>query len=817
MKKRLPAPLAVFASAGVLTGMLVSAVWSSERPTWPGPFFSQMERLTRLEPIRVFPHVEMSLLALEARRALDADRPWEAWRILADHVEAPDAVASHVLLAARAASEWGAWDHVRDALAEREWLERAERGDGLFLLARAYEELGNEAEAAGAYARYAALPSGRYAGSAYVRLGAVLADSGAASASADAFARASAELPEIADWLRTLQVEQLAATGDPRTVALAASTAPLSPPVRVRRVEAEVAARDSSGDLAGALRKLEWEERVLRAEKAVAEAARLQVSRARLLARVDRAAEARELLRAVSWNTEALPALRAEAAALLGGMNGTDATDELARAAAYEAARRPGLAARSLRAAISAGAPDAAGLQLKLARLLYDERDYGPARAAFRRAAEELSEPELVAEAELYAARALYRSGSRSRAAALTEMKRVAERHPGTAAAGSALFLLGDAASTLESALSYYRRAAAIGHSPDAREALYRAGDRSLKLKNPAAAVKAWEDYVARYPGGEATARVAYETGRLHEKGDRDGRARAMYEAAIAADPVSYYALRAGNRLGMHPVDRILTEPKPWVGLASDPAAGEAVLRRLDLLEEVGLHTEWEQELASALRVLGDRPVALLTVAEGLRDRNRPVDAIRLGWRLLELRGGSWDPRLLRVVFPFPYRRIIEAEAKKADVDPMLLAGLIRQESSFRADAESWVGATGLSQIMPATGRWLASALRIRGFETRLLKVPEVNVRMGASYLGDQLESYDGARDLALAAYNAGPSRATRWKRELGYGGDTDAFREAIPFDETRNYVKVVLRNAEIYSRLYQTDRPVGLVPPHDP
>jgi soluble lytic murein transglycosylase len=147
----------------------------------------------------------------------------------------------------------------------------------------------------------------------------------------------------------------------------------------------------------------------------------------------------------------------------------------------------------------------------------------------------------------------------------------------------------------------------------------------------------------------------------------------------------------------------------------------------------------------------------------------------------------------------------------------MLLAGLIRQESSFRADAESWVGATGLSQIMPATGRWLASALRIRGFETRLLKVPEVNVRMGASYLGDQLESYDGARDLALAAYNAGPSRATRWKRELGYGGDTDAFREAIPFDETRNYVKVVLRNAEIYSRLYQTDRPVGLVPPHDP
>ena len=63
--------------------------------------------------------------------------------------------------------------------------------------------------------------------------------------------------------------------------------------------------------------------------------------------------------------------------------------------------------------------------------------------------------------------------------------------------------------------------------------------------------------------------------------------------------------------------------------------------------------------------------------------------------------------------------------------------------------------------------------------EQRLLTVPEVNLRMGASYLGDQLRSYDGSRDLALAAYNAGPSRASRWKRTLNHGGDTDAFREA--------------------------------------
>jgi soluble lytic murein transglycosylase len=118
---------------------------------------------------------------------------------------------------------------------------------------------------------------------------------------------------------------------------------------------------------------------------------------------------------------------------------------------------------------------------------------------------------------------------------------------------------------------------------------------------------------------------------------------------------------------------------------------------------------------------------------------------------------------------------------------------------------------------MPATGSWLASSLGIAGYEQRLLAVPEVNVRLGARYLRDQVRAYDGARDLALAAYNAGPSRATRWKRELAYGRDTDAFREAIPFDETREYVKIVLRNAALYSRLYAEERPVGLVPAYDP
>jgi soluble lytic murein transglycosylase len=385
----------------------------------------------------------------------------------------------------------------------------------------------------------------------------------------------------------------------------------------------------------------------------------------------------------------------------------------------------------------------------------------------------------------------------------------VAERYPGTAAAGTALFLLGDAATSNQAGVTFYRRAAAVHSSADAREALFRAGDRSLRLNDTGAAIRFWEEYVSRYPRGEETARVAYEVGKLHERAGRRSAAQSMYTAAMLAEPTSYYAMRAGERLGANPISAVLAEPRPWVGLASEPAEAAAVLRRLDALKVLGLTDAWTEEYQGALRAFERKPLATLVLAEGLRDRDEAVEAIRIGRRLLQVRNGEWDERLLRVVFPFPYRDLIVAESRRAGIDPILYAALVRQESSFRPTAKSWVGATGLGQIMPATGRWLAPAIGIRDYEQALLEVPEVNLRMGTKYLGDLLRRYDGAIDLALAGYNAGPGRADRWRRELNYGRDTDAFREAIPFDETRNYVKVVLRNAGIYEQLYGSSRGV--------
>ena len=798
---------AALLAAGIVAGPLRSAEWN-----WRSPILSEVQQLTSLAPIRALPRTDAVLATVEARRFLDQGRPYAAWETLRGHLDAGGVAGPAAnLVAAQAASGWGGWDEAKVILEGQSWLETAENGEGLLLLARAQEETGNPNDATSSYRRYVALPDATQKGVGYARLGNLLTRRDEHAAAATAYARAADATsdPDLADWLKVLQVEQLVESGDPAATTVATRITGGSATVRQRRVQMEAKAWVANADSRRAIERLDWEARVLNAGGARAEAAYLHLDRAELLLRIGRVAEGRALLAAVAQLTSATTEVRLTAARKLDEMSNLAAEYELAESYGYEVADAPGLAARSLQAAFAAGLAESGEQRLRHARLLYEARDFGPARTAFQLANGMLSDREEKAEAELYAARSLFRSGGSSRqgatqrANALAELRQVADNYPATAAAGTALFLLGDEASTVESGLVLYRRAAEVLASPDAREALDRVGDRSLKLKDTAGAIRAWEQYVARYPKGEKTARVAYRVGRLHQTAGREEKARAMFEAAMAADPTAYYGVRAAERLGTVSIEHVLRDPRPWIGLASEPGEANAVLARMDMLAEIGRDAERQAELDSALRRFADKPLVLITLAEGLRDRDEGMKAINIGRTLLQLREGEWDGRLLRVVFPFPYRDLIEAEANRRRLDPILLAALIRQESSFRHDATSWVGARGLGQIMPATGQGLATALGIRNYDESLLTVPEINVRMAAKYLGDLMRDFDGAADLALSGYNAGPSRARAWRSALDYGRDIDAFRAAIPFDETQNYVMLVSRNRAIYQRLY--------------
>ncbi len=135
-------------------------------------------------------------------------------------------------------------------------------------------------------------------------------------------------------------------------------------------------------------------------------------------------------------------------------------------------------------------------------------------------------------------------------------------------------------------------------------------------------------------------------------------------------------------------------------------------------------------------------------------------------------------------------------------VEDALLLALMRQESAFDHEALSWAGARGLMQVMPATARLMAKRLKMP-FSRKRLNDPEYNLTIGTAYLAHVLEEFDGSYVLALAAYNAGPSRARSWLRKHGdfRTGQIDPvdWIEMIPFDETRNYVQRVMENLQMY------------------
>jgi len=153
-----------------------------------------------------------------------------------------------------------------------------------------------------------------------------------------------------------------------------------------------------------------------------------------------------------------------------------------------------------------------------------------------------------------------------------------------------------------------------------------------------------------------------------------------------------------------------------------------------------------------------------------------------------------------KVLFPLPYESQLRREAERNDFDPMFAAGLIRQESTFQADAVSHANAIGLMQILPKEGRRLAKLRKVRYTKATLFD-PNINIELGMLYISELTRS-TGAPEYAAAAYDAGEDRVVLWKAERPYD-EIPEFVESIPFSETREYVQIVLRNADIYRKLY--------------
>lgn len=368
----------------------------------------------------------------------------------------------------------------------------------------------------------------------------------------------------------------------------------------------------------------------------------------------------------------------------------------------------------------------------------------------------------------------------------------------------------------------------------DVYEPLYRACYESFP-QDPRAATCHWKVTFAHYlrrrsdamellhahlrlfPASENASAALYFLGRGSEAAGDLGAAHAYFEEVDRQYPNRYYAVLARERLAQNP-GPIATPPavRDFLKSVQFPerarilnftpnAAATARIERARMLASIGLD-DWAQgELRFAAQT-EDQPQVMAMELARLNSAGKPDLGLRYikhyvgGYLYFPLDSAPLD--FWRLAFPLPYRADLERFARDNQVDPFLMAALIRQESEFDAKAVSSSNARGLAQILPSTGRELSRRLSIGTYSTARLFQPAVNLQLGTYYLKTLTGQLNGHTEAALAAYNAGLTRAKAWLT-WGEFREPAEFVEAVPFSETRNYVQVVLRNADVYRRVY--------------
>jgi soluble lytic murein transglycosylase len=242
------------------------------------------------------------------------------------------------------------------------------------------------------------------------------------------------------------------------------------------------------------------------------------------------------------------------------------------------------------------------------------------------------------------------------------------------------------------------------------------------------------------------------------------------------------------------------------------PAGAMERWTRAQALRTIAFDSAAELELKNAYFAAGS-PRLLFEAAQAAFDQGHFAAGMAYGRMIVpnfDARRFSDVPLIVwRTLYPLPYEPALRREAARNGFDPMLAAGLIRQESTFQADAVSPKNAVGLMQVLPQTGRLMARQLRVRYTKTSLYQ-PDFNLEVGMVYVAGLLRNL-GAPEYALAAFNAGEDRIALWRSERSYD-EIPELVESIPFTETRDYVQIVWRNAEVYRMIYGSAVPAPSV-----
>jgi soluble lytic murein transglycosylase len=374
---------------------------------------------------------------------------------------------------------------------------------------------------------------------------------------------------------------------------------------------------------------------------------------------------------------------------------------------------------------------------------------------------------------------------------------------------------------------------------PYADDSLYFAADALLRSGFNERGIETLHALVDRYPPGDYTAddarvyleeiegrfvasedsyeleRATFWRGKLLEKGGDTAQASAAWATLAQAHPATYYGLRAREHVAAIDAERGASLAKAVAAapagvdpfpihagpLSTDPQFLSAVeLLRLGLGELVPMEL-----LAIDRTGLPPDSLRLMVHVLSQSGEERAAHGMARLWLRRDLSGPITPASrsLWEIAYPNAFRPLVLEHSLAADeLDADLLQALMREESALDPKALSWAGALGLCQLMPTTAAGVAAQLRLKYPGQAALLEPGLNIQLGARYLSDLVIRAKGTKQYALAGYNAGEGSVARWRKEFG-DEDLDAWVEQIPLQETRGYVKRVLRSYNTYKLLY--------------
>ncbi|MGB8768303.1 MAG: transglycosylase SLT domain-containing protein [Candidatus Korobacteraceae bacterium] len=491
--------------------------------------------------------------------------------------------------------------------------------------------------------------------------------------------------------------------------------------------------------------------------------------------------------------------------------------DHLKRAdALYKARRYPAATDEYLALVDLAPAAEQSAALIQLANCYMHDGDTRDAQAALDRIPDDGSE----ASAEKWYQRAEIARNATDEAGLDTILEHMRSTTPKSPWLESALFTAGNMyllRKDYDRAIDYYREL--HERFPDGTKAAYahwKCAWLTYRQKRKEQAKKYFDEQIEFYPGTNEVPNAMYWRGRMAEDEGQFGIARAYYQKLAERYRNYYYGVLARKRLAVLPTAPVVTVaslqqigPPPSYdpdSQVTDPPEDDLHYMRARLLENAGMTDLAVRELQAGSS--SGPSWEMLEIARIYSSGGEYFRALRALKRAISgyfaIDVSALPDEYWHGLFPRPYWDALQRYSEENGLDPYLVASLIRQESEFNPGAVSRANAYGLMQLLPRTGKDEAKKEGLHHFSTDSLLDPTMNIELGTHYFRQMIDHFGGQTEYALAAYNAGADRVEDW-RASGNFRDVEEFVESIPFTETREYVQAIVRNAEVYKRVYGT------------